>query len=298
MANSEKEEIRANLRKIKAAPPGGSVAEQRALLENLVGQFPLPENIEVSKIQVDSVPGEWVSANNAIPNRAILYLHGGAYLRGSLNTHRELAARISLAAGVRVLVIDYRLAPESLFPAPVEDALTAYRWLLRNNFTSECIVFAGDSAGGGLSVATMLALGDAGEALPAGAVLLSPWIDLAGTGDSMTTRDELDPWMSGSRLKLAAQVYLGDADFHNPLASPLYGDLHGLPPLFIQVGSDEILFDDSIRLAERAKAAGVTVTLEEWPEMWHIFQAFATVLPERQQAIDHIGQFVRERLDL
>lgn len=298
MASSQSEQLRAMLRSVKDAPPATTIEEQRANLENLTGQAQLPEGTEVSEVTADNVPGEWVSAPNAATDRVVLYLHGGAYLLGSPKTHRELVARISMAAGVRALLIDYRLAPEHPFPAAVEDAVASYRWLLNSGIAPEHIVISGDSAGGGLSMATLLALHDAGDPLPAGAALLSPWTDLAATGESLTTRAELDPWLDSNGLIPAAAVYLGEADPRNPLASPLYGDLRGLPPLLIQVGSDEILYDDSVRLAERAQEAGVAVTLEKWPDMWHVFQAFAGMLPEGQQAIEHIGEFVRARVGL
>jgi acetyl esterase/lipase len=228
------------------------------------------------------------------PDRTILYLHGGAYTRGSIVSHRALVARLSAASGARALVIAYRLAPENPFPAAVEDATAAYRWLLEQHIQPDQLVVSGDSAGGGLSLALLLALRDAGHPLPAGAALLSPWTDLAGTGESIRTLAGADPWLNAERLMLTAGLYLAGADACNPLASPLYGDLHGLPPLLIQVGTDEILLDDATRLAERARAAGVPVTLEVWERMWHVFQSFAAEIPEGRQAVEKIGAFVRQ----
>jgi acetyl esterase/lipase len=191
------------------------------------------------------------------------------------------------------LLIEYRLAPEHVFPAALEDALTAYRWLLANGTKPEHIVIGGDSAGGGLAMALLTTLRDKGDPLPAGAVLLSPWTDVAGTGESMTTHAEIDPWLSSAAFNFVAPLYAGAEDIRNPLISPVFADLHGLPPLYIHVGTDEILLNDSTRLAERAKAVGVTAHLQVWEGMWHVFQAFAYTLPEGQQAIDQIGEFIR-----
>jgi acetyl esterase/lipase len=179
-----------------------------------------------------------------------------------------------------VLLIAYRLAPENPFPAAVEDTLAAYRWLLRSGVRAQHIVVAGDSAGGGLTAAMLTALRVAGDPLPAGAVLLSPWTGLAATGESIRTRADIDPWLTQQRLGAMAQLYLAGKNPRNPLASPLYADLRGLPPLLIQVGNDEILLDDATRLAERAETAGVSVSLEVWDNMWHVFQAFASEIPE------------------
>lgn len=298
MPSPESVQVRAMLQTVKHAPPAANIEEMRAGLEALSGQTPLPADTQVEKVDVAGIPSEWVSAPHVASDRAMLYLHGGAYLLGSLNTHRELAARLSAACGLRVLVVDYRLAPEHLFPAAVEDGTAAYRWLLKSGFSPKHLVIAGDSAGGGLSAATLVALRDAGDPLPAGAVLLSPWTDLAATGESLKTRAELDPWLSPEGLAPAAQMYLGQTDARHPLASPIYADLHGLPPLLIQVGTDEIIHDDSTRLAERAIAADVPVKLDIWEGMWHVWQSFAYSLPEGRQAIEQIGEFVRPLVGL
>jgi acetyl esterase/lipase len=224
----------------------------------------------------------------------MLYLHGGGYVIGSLTTHRGLAGRLSQAAKARVLLIDYRLAPEHPFPAAVEDATAAYRWLLAHGCTPARLAIAGDSAGGGLTVATLVALRDAGQPLPAAGVCLSPWTDLEGLGESVTSKASADPIVQKEMLLRLASCYLGDADPRTPLAAPLYADLRGLPPLLVQVGTAEILLDDALRLAERAKAAGVAVTLEAWDDMIHVWQLFAPLLPEGQQAIARIGEFVQQ----
>lgn len=296
MESSTYRQIRSTLQAMKAAPPG-DIAQSRAALDALLGRYPVPEGTTVESITAGGVPAEWVSAGEVDADRVILLLHGGAYTRGSFVTHRGLAARLSAASGARALVIAYRLAPEHLFPAPVEDATAAYRWLLQSGIRPERVVLVGDSAGGGLAVATLLALRDAAETsrapLPAGAVLLSPWTDLTGTAESVRRCAEVDPWLNAERLALVAGLYLGGADPRHPLASPLYGDLRGLPPLLIQVGTDEILLDDATGLAERAREAGVEVTLEVWEGMWHVFQGFAAEVPEGRQAIEKIGTFVQ-----
>jgi acetyl esterase/lipase len=193
-----------------------------------------------------------------------------------------------------VLLIDYRLAPEHPHPAAVEDSTRAYRWLLETGSNPKRMAIAGDSAGGGLTVATLVALRDAGVPLPAAAVCLSPWVDLEGIGESMTTKAAVDPMVQREPLLRMASMYLAGQDPRTPLAAPLYADLRGLPPLLIQVGTAETLLDDSVRLAERARAAGVQVTLEPWEDMIHVWQAFAAMLPEGQQAIERIGEFLRQ----
>jgi acetyl esterase/lipase len=252
--------------------------------------------VRTETVDANGVPAEWVTAAGTEAARTILYLHGGGYVIGSPATHRGLAERLSKAAGARVLVIDYRLAPEHPFPAPVEDATKAYRWLLASGVSASSIAVAGDSAGGGLTAATLIALRDAGDALPAAGICLSPWVDMEGIGESMTLRAELDPMVQKEGLLGMARLYLQGADPRSPLAAPLYADLHGLPPLLVQVGTSETLYDDATRLAERAKAAGVNVTLEPWDEMIHVWHLFAEMLPEGQKALDRIGEFVRQHV--
>jgi acetyl esterase/lipase len=226
----------------------------------------------------------------------VLYLHGGGYVIGSIKTHRDLMGRISRAAQARVLGLDYRLAPEHPFPAAVDDSLSAYRWLLDNGTKPARIAVAGDSAGGGLTVATLVAIRDAKLPLPAAGVCLSPWVDMEGIGETMKTRAQADPVVQRDGLLGMASAYLQGKDPRSPLAAPLYADLKGLPPLLIQVGDAETLLDDSNRLADRARAAGVNVKLEVWPEMIHVWQLFASFLPEGQQAVEGIGSFIRSRI--
>jgi acetyl esterase/lipase len=261
----------------------------RANMEQLTSLMALPADVAAEPTTLNGVPAEWVSTPGVDERRVVLYLHGGAYVLGSLNTHRDLAGRISRAAGARVLNVDYRLAPEHPHPAAVDDATTAYRWLLQADHDPARLAIAGDSAGGGLTVATLVALRDAKQPMPAAAVCLSPWVDLEGVGDSMAARAHLDPMVQQQHLVAMARLYLGDLDPKTPLAAPLYADLSGLPPLYVQVGSAETLLDDATRIAERARKAGVDVTLEVWDDMIHVFQAFAAMLPGGPQALDKIG---------
>jgi len=273
-----------------------TVEEMRQGFELLGQKFAAPGSVQTEAVDANGVAAEWVTAAATEVERTILYLHGGGYVIGSPATHRGLAERLSKAAAARVLVIDYRLAPEHPFPAAVEDATTAYRWLLASGQAAGSIAVAGDSAGGGLTVATLVALRDAGAALPAAGVCLSPWVDMEGIGASMTARAGRDPMVQKEGLLGMAGLYLQGADPRSPLAAPLYADLHGLPPLFIQVGTSETLYDDATRLADRAKAAGVKVTLEPWDDMIHVWHLFAEALPEGQKAIDRIGEFVRQHV--
>ncbi|HEX7409793.1 MAG TPA: alpha/beta hydrolase [Candidatus Binatia bacterium] len=273
-----------------------SVAEMRAGIEALASIAPLPDDVTFEPVDAGGLPAEWVTAPGARRENVILYLHGGGYVMGSIKTHRELAARLSRAAAARVLLIEYRLAPEHPHPAAVEDATAAYRWLLGIGVAPSRMVIGGDSAGGGLTVATLVALRDAGQPLPAAGVCLSPWVDLEGVGESMATKAAVDPMVQRDPLRKMAAMYLAGQDPRTPLAAPLYADLSGLPPLLIQVGTAETLLDDSIRLAERARKAGVAVSLETWEDMIHVWQAFASLLPEGQQAIERIAAFIKTRI--
>lgn len=275
------------------------VAALRQLWEVIAARStPVPDEVTWEPVTAGQVACEWVHGPFNQGGHAVVYLHGGGYVFGSAATFRELIGRLSIAAGMWVLAPDYRLAPEHPFPAAVEDALAAYRWLLgAGGLEPERIVISGDSAGGGLALATLLALRDAGERLPAAAVLLSPWIDLTCSGNSYTSRAESDPLFTRKQVVALAAQYLAGADPTSVLASPIYADLKGLPPLLVHVGSDEVLLDDATRLAERAKAAGVDVDLKIWDGMWHEFQRFAgRGVIEAEESIDLIGAFIKERV--
>jgi acetyl esterase/lipase len=284
---------------LRARPisPDMSWAERRKLMEDFQAGLKLPPEVRTEAVDAGGVRAEWVWRPDSDLDRAILYLHGGGYALGSIATHRFLMQAIGQAAGARVLGIDYRLAPENPFPAAVEDAVAAWRWMLRQGLEPHRCAIGGDSAGGGLALATMLSVRDRGLPLPGAAVCLSPWTDLAGTGASVQSRAADDPMVTAEGLEKMATAYLGRASTRDPLASPLYANLAGLPPTLVQVGSAEILLDDSTRLADRAKAAGVEVVLETWDDMVHVFQAFP-MLAEAGQAIAGIGAFVRAHTDV
>lgn len=274
--------------------PTTSIEEMRSAFLELIRVNPLPPDVAGASVDAGGVPAAWLSAPGAAADRVVLYLHGGGYTIGSSETHAELAARLAGAAGARALVIDYRLAPEHPHPAAVEDAVSAYRFLLAEGIKPSRLAVAGESAGGGLTLATLVALRDRGMPLPAAAACLSPWADLEATGASITGNAGKDPLIPDGALPLMASVYLAGADARAPLASPLHAALSGLPPLFLQVGTDEVLLDDARRLAERARAAGVQVTLDEWEGMIHGFQAFPAIIEEARQASDRAAAFLRE----
>lgn len=270
----------------------GPIEEQRARQEKRIRYIPLPADIQCQPTNADGVPVEWIAAPGA-DSGVMVYFHGGAYTLGSINTARELVARLARATNTRALAVDYRLAPEHPYPAAVEDALTVYRWLCKEADPSH-IIIAGDSAGGGLTLATLVALRDAGELLPAGAVCISPWTDLALTGDSIRGKAATDPILDPDSLAMYARYYARDNELTAPLLSPLYADLQGLPPLLIQVGTEEILLDDAVRCADRAREADVDVTLEVWNEMFHVFPMLP-FFPETKKAVEHIAAFVAQR---
>ncbi len=273
------------------------VAALRQLWEVLSARTIVPDEVRWEPVTAGNVACEWVHGPSNRGEQAVVYLHGGAYVIGSAATYRELIGRLSMAAGMWVLAPDYRLAPEHPFPAAVDDALAAYRWLLGTGIEPARIVIAGDSAGGGLALATLLALRDAGDRLPTAAVLLSPWTDLTCPGDSYASRAESDPLLTREVMVTMAAHYLAGADPKSVLASPIYADLKGLPPLLVHLGSDEVLLDDSTRLAERARVAGVDVELRVWDGMWHDFQRFAgRGVIEAQESIDLIGAFTKKRV--
>ncbi|MFL9856802.1 alpha/beta hydrolase [Paraburkholderia madseniana] len=241
--------------------------------------------------------GEWIEPADGVSTsgsgQIVLYCHGGGYYFCSPRTHRSLVFDLATRANAPIFSLDYRLAPEHRFPAALDDATAAYRQLVADGTPPESIVIAGDSAGGGLALATVVALRDAGDPLPAGCLLFSPWTDLAAAGATIRTNDGLDPMFSGPAIARAAQVYLGDTPATHPYASPVYADLNGLPPLFIMAGSTEVLLDDSQRVADKARAAGVDCELEVWKKMPHVWPLFTPFIPEGGRALDRAAAFVR-----
>jgi epsilon-lactone hydrolase len=280
----------------------------RAQLEQLSDRLPNGRTVRIEPEFDAPVDGLWVADGRAIPplgddgahaplgpataERVVLHLHGGAYVLGSPESHRGLASVLSRTSHAQVFLPRYRLAPEDRFPAAVDDAVASYRWL-----TETCgvvpgrIAVSGDSAGGGLGLALLLSLRDAGLELPACYLGMSPWTDLAATGESMRELDGIDPWLSADMVAPAARAYAGEHSLEDPLVSPLYGDLTGLPPMLVHVGTDEILLDDAVRLVERARAVGVDASLGRFRGLWHVFQAFP--VPESRASLREFGGFVR-----
>ena len=258
----------------------------------------ISNDITVERIQEDFIKGEWIRLNSASPN-TVYYLHGGGYVAGSPATHRPFTAAIGRRAKTRVFALDYRLAPENRFPAAIEDAVSGYRWLLAEGVKPEQIVIGGDSAGGGLTIATLVSLRDAGLRLPRAAFCISPWTDLQGTGQSLVTNNERDPMFYGNGIAHLGKVYAGNKPLNDPLVSPIYADLGGLPPLKIYVSDSEVLLDDSIRLAERARECGVEVDLHIWENMVHVWPVFVGFgLPEAHKAIEEIAEFIQTQIAL
>jgi monoterpene epsilon-lactone hydrolase len=287
--------VRAHLAKL---PPSASlsIAERRAQYDRAERVFPTPADVKVETVTAPERPAEWLRPPGIRTDAAVLYLHGGGYVIGSPRSHRHLAAAIARAGGTAALLLDYRLAPEHPFPAALEDAVAAYEWLLARGIAPERIVVAGDSAGGGLTVATLLALRDRQLPRPGAGVCISPWVDLTCSGATYVTKAAVDPIVARESVTMMAQAYAGAGDPKGSLLSPLYADLRGLPPLLVQVGSDEVLLDDALGLGERARAAGVDVTVREWPAMIHVWHWFLPMLAEAERAIEGIGTFVRARL--
>jgi phosphinothricin tripeptide acetyl hydrolase len=295
MADKGIQVVREHLSKL---PPSNTltVAERRAQYERAERIFPTPPDVKVETVTAPERPAEWLTPPGARTDAVVLYLHGGGYVIGSPRSHRHLAAAIARAAGTRALLLDYRLAPEHPFPAALEDAVAAYRWLLGQGIEPARVVFAGDSAGGGLTVATLLALRERGLPRPAAGVCISPWVDLTNSAASYRSKSAVDPIVTQEGITLMTRAYIGAGDARRPLVSPLFADLRELPPLLIHVGSDEVLLDDAVGLAERARKAGVDVVLEEWPAMIHVWHWFLPMLDEAERAIAGIGGFVQRRI--
>jgi len=275
------------------APP---LEERRAAFVPGGRLHPLPDDVAVSEVTAGGVPAHWLAAPGAEAGRVLLFLHGGGFELGSLRSDGELAARLGRASGMRVLFPEYRLAPEHPFPAAIDDVLAAWRWLRAGEgLSARSIAVAGDSAGGGLAVALLVAARDAGEELPAAAVLMSPTVDLTGSGASMTERADQDPLSTPAMLRQFAAGYLAGADPATPLASPLFATLTGLPPLLIQVGTADLLLSDSERLADAAGRAGVDVSLHVGEGLPHVYPIMLGT-PEADQATQQTGTFLRVRV--
>jgi acetyl esterase/lipase len=275
----------------------GTVEQRRATMEATAGSVPAPDGVVVEPDTVGGRPAEWLRPEGHSRGNVLLYLHGGGYCAGSLDTHRNLAGRLALAADLSVCNLDYRLGPEHPHPAAVDDAVAAVRDLVERGHDPSGLAIAGDSAGGGLTVCTLLALRDSDGPMPAAAACMSPWTDLTQSAETYETRSDADPMVTKDGLDLYAAAYLGDADPQEPLVSPRFADLGELPPIMIEVGDAEVLLDDAVGLAEELEAHGVDVALRVWPEMVHVFQAFtADLLPEADQSVADIAAFLRRHL--
>ncbi len=290
------EKVRALLASYPSEISEKTIEELRALTDEWAGFWALPHGVSVEALGMGGVPAERVVAPGARDDAVLLYLHGGGYTLGSSASTRPLAAALSEATGAAVFVPAYRLAPEHRFPAALEDAVTAFRWLLGEGIPPARIAVGGDSAGGGLAVTTLLALRDEGHPLPAAGICLSPWLDLTCSSGSYRTKAGTDPILTRRNARWLASLYLGEAAPENPLASPLFADLRGLPPLLVQVGSEEVLLDEALAFRRRAEEAGVEVTLEVWDEMIHVWHIFFAMLEEARRAIRGIGAYYRERI--
>jgi epsilon-lactone hydrolase len=281
---------------LRAQPRPADLVARRARLDSFGRPDALPPDIRVDPVDADGVPGEWTLCPGSDPGRVLVFLHGGGYMAGSLDSHRHVIARAGCEARARTLALAYRLAPEHPFPAALDDAVAGYRFVLKQGIAPERIALSGESAGGGLAVAAALRLREAGDPLPGCLWLSSPWVDLALRGGSLRTKAAADPLIQEAYLFALARAYLGGVDARNPLVSPLYADLRDLPPMLIQVGSAETLLDDAVRMARAAGSAGVSVTLRIWPEMIHAWHLFFPQLAEGRAALAEAGRFVEAHL--
>jgi epsilon-lactone hydrolase len=277
--------------------PGATVAEMRQWRLSAERLIPNPPaGTQTIALDAGGVPAVLVVTRESQRDRHILYLHGGGFITGSSSLYRHLTWRLATAARARLLSVDYRLAPEHPFPAALDDTVAAYRWLLAEGADPRRIAVMGDSAGGNLAFAMLLKARDDGMPIPTAAVGLSPWLDLTLSSPSLKLNVDADPMLNAEEAPKLAEYYLAGADPRMPYASPLYGDVAGLPRTLLQVGSDEVLRDDSVRMADKLRAAGCQVELEIWPRMPHVWHLFASVLPEARQAIERIGTFLQRRM--
>ena len=293
MTNTEIDTVREML---ASSPRPAGLNERRSRLDALGTRYSLPADLRVEAADANGVAAEWTTTPEAEPSRAVLFLHGGGYVSGSLDSHRHMIGQAGREAQTRTLSLAYRLAPEHPFPAALEDVIAGYHFLLSQGLDPKRIAVAGESAGGGLAIALLVSLRDRGIPLPACTWCSSPWVDLEAIGGSMSSKASVDPLIQKAYLMELAAAYLKGADPRMPLASPLYADLRGLPPMLIQVGSAETLLDDSVRLAGVAGAADVRVRLEVWPDMIHAWHLFYPQLADARRALAQVGAFIRSML--
>ena len=293
MHENEIDAVRALL---QSRPRPSSLAERRQRLDLVAAADPIAPDIQFKPQMIGMLEAEWSLAPGSDTTKTLLFFHGGGYCSGSIQSHRRMVAETGRAARVRTLALGYRLAPESPFPAALDDGLAAFEFLLAQGIPAASIAIGGDSAGGGLTLATMIRLREAGKPLPGCAWLVSPWVDLEMTGASMDEKDAVDPLIYRDYLEELADAYLGGTSAREPLASPLHADLAGLPPILIQVGSAETLLDDAVRIARRLGAVNVATSLEIWPHMIHAWHLWAARLISGRMAIASAGAFINEQL--
>lgn len=292
MSKAQLQQLRSRFAERGSALDAPDIAQIRQGFDEMLSQFPPAPGVTFEHADLNGIPARWCIPSQITDARVLLYLHGGGYMVGSSTGYGPLASQLASRLKARVLIPDYRLAPENPYPAALEDAVRVYSWLLENGVAPHSLTLAGDSCGGGLTLATMVAARDAGLPMPTGAAILSAWADLEAASDSITSKAGEDPLLKVDDLRGMAGAYLGSASPRTPGASPVYANLTGLPPLLIQVGSAEILLDDSTRLAARAGAAGVKVRLDIWPEMFHVWHTYAPVLDEAAEALDDVAAFL------
>jgi len=301
MASPEAEAIKTELvafaESLMTDPPP-ELDEMRDAYQALSDVGAKPDGVTWTEVDVEGIPAIWADSEGGAQDRALLYVHGGGYVIGAAKYYKNLTGHLAKAIGCRVLNLDYRLAPENPHPAPVTDAVKGFQWLLDQGFDANRIAISGDSAGGGLTLATMLSLRDQGIGQPAAGVPLSPWVDMEALGESMSSNAEKDVLVASEMLQGMAMMFLAGGDPKDPLAAPMYGDYTGIAPLYIQVGGDETLLDDTTRVVAKATEAGVDVRSEVFPEMQHVFQFGAGRMPEANDAVAKIGDFLRPHLGL
>lgn len=280
-----------------ADSPPPDLATTRAGFEEAYSSMPIPEGVSFELIDAGGVPAEWVTPPEVEGNRAIVYLHGGGYVVGNLNTHRHVVSRLALGAKARVLNVDYRLAPENPYPAALDDAMAAWQWHLANGGEAAHTAIAGDSAGGGLTIALCMKLRDEGLEQPACAAPISPWTDLTFSGDSMTERADRDPLLAGAdALSGMVTAFAGGVDAASPYVSPVFGTFENLPPMMIQVGTEEVLFDDSTRVVKAIENANGSVEFRPWQDMMHVWHLMAGYVPEAEEGIAELAAYIASRI--
>jgi len=286
------------LRKNKSKSREISVASYRQGLENVLESLPnVASGVVFESEEIEHIPCEWIKNRDVEDDAVVLYFHGGGFIAGSVEISRFFAAQFAQRINTPLLLFEYGLAPERPFPEAINDAVSVYQWLIDvRGIDPSRIAFFGESAGGGLVFATLIKLREMGMDLPATAVCLSPWIDLALTGESLITKAEKDPILSLEEMQFLVKQYIGENDPRDPLISPLYADLHDFPPLFLQVGTAEMILDDSLRIAKKAEEAGVDVTLDVWEDMPHVFSLFFLFAPESREAIDRVCEYLAKFL--